>query len=241
MVRVPREAGRRLDVDRPRAGHHHANRAGALPAASHDRALPSARPCIDEVRALPSPAVMLSATVPAVSGRGRRRTRWPLPPPALPNRSCSCRERNQARAPRGDQAPTGHVFSVLHAISQGGPSPSARNCGAGAPFAPTRWRLPCPFATMQAPRNPALRLVHTRLSWPPSAQSPFGRNGCYPRRGVVAHTGSCARPPPSPRLRFARCARGLCRFSPVPAGRWPFPTSSLRPLCRCSDPTQARR
>jgi hypothetical protein len=67
---------------------------------------------------------MLSATVPAVSGRGRRRTRWPLPPPALPNRSCSCRERNQARAPRGDQAPTGHVFSVLHAISQGGPPPA---------------------------------------------------------------------------------------------------------------------
>ena len=36
---------------------------------------------------------------------------------------------------------------------------------------------------MQAPRNPALRLVRTRLSWPPSAQSPFARSGCYPRRG----------------------------------------------------------
>ena len=138
-----------------------------------------------------------------------------------------------------------------HAICQGGPSPSARNCGAGAPFAPTRWSLPRPFATLQAPRNPAQCPERTQLSWPPSAQSPFARNGRYPRRGglqgrlerryplVVAHTGSCARPPPSPRLRYSRCARGLCRLSPVPAGRWPFPTLSLRPLCRCSDPCPA--
>jgi hypothetical protein len=66
---------------------------------------------------------------------------------------------------------------------------------------------------MQAPRNPAQCPERTRLSWPPSAQSPFARSGRYPRRGgfegrlegryplVVAHTGSCARPPPSPRLR----------------------------------------
>ena len=79
--------------------------------------------------------------------------------------------------------PSPVLASVLHAISQGGPSPSARNCGAGAPFAPSRWSLPCPFATMQAPRSPALCLVRTRLSWPPSAQSPFARRGCYPRRG----------------------------------------------------------
>jgi hypothetical protein len=68
-------------------------------------------------------------------------------------------------------------------ISRGEPSPTARNCGAGAPFAPSRWSLPRPFATMQAPRNPALCLVRTRLSWPPSAQSPFARSGRYPRRG----------------------------------------------------------
>ena len=42
---------------------------------------------------------------------------------------------------------------------------------------------------------------------------------------------------PAPRL--SPCARGLCRLSPVPAGRWPFPTLSLRPLCRCSDPYPA--
>jgi hypothetical protein len=104
---------------------------------------------------------------------------------------------------------------------------------------------------MQAPRNPALCPERTRLSWPPSAQSPFARSGCYPRRGglegrlegryplVVARTGSCARPSPSPRLRFGRCARGLCRLSPVPAGRWPFPTLSLRSLRRRSDPYPA--
>jgi hypothetical protein len=89
------------------------------------------------------------------------------------------------------------------------------------------------------------------LSWPPSAQSPFAQSGRYPRRGglesrlegryplVVAHTGSCARPSPSPRLRYSRCTQGLCRSSPVPAGGWPFPTLSLRPLCRCSDPYPA--
>ena len=37
----------------------------------------------------------------------------------------------------------------------------------------------------------------------------------------------------------SRCTRGLCRLSPVPAGEWPFPTLSLRPLCRCSDPCPA--
>ena len=42
---------------------------------------------------------------------------------------------------------------------------------------------------------------------------------------------------PAPRL--APCAQGLCRLSPVPAGRWPFPTLSLRPLCRRSDPYPA--
>ena len=36
---------------------------------------------------------------------------------------------------------------------------------------------------MQASRNPALCLVRTRLSWPPSAQSPFARSGRYPCRG----------------------------------------------------------
>jgi hypothetical protein len=32
-----------------------------------------------------------------------------LPPAAASNRACGCRDRNQARAPRGDHAPTGHV------------------------------------------------------------------------------------------------------------------------------------
>ena len=32
---------------------------------------------------------------------------------------------------------------------------------------------------------------------------------------------------------------GLCRLSPVPAGRWPFPTLSLQSLRRCLDPYPA--
>jgi hypothetical protein len=108
---------------------------------------------------------------------------------------------------------------------QGGPSPTARNCGAGAPFAPTPWSLPRPFATTQAQQNPALCLVAYQPSRPPSAQSPFARNGRYPRRGdleaawegryplVVARTGSRARPPPSPRLgsRLVRAVLAGCR------------------------------
>ena len=44
-------------------------------------------------------------------------------------------------------------------------------------------------------------------------------------------------PLPAPRL--APCAPGLCRLSPVPAARWPFPTLSPRSLRRCSDPYPA--
>jgi hypothetical protein len=100
-------------------------------------------------------------------------------------------------------------------------------------------------------RTPAQRLAAYPSSSPPSAQSPFAQDGCYPHWGglesrleeryplVVARTGSCARPSPSQRPRFARCAPGLCRLSPAPAARWPFPTLSLRSLRRCSDPYPA--
>ena len=86
---------------------------------------------------------------------------------------------------------------------------------------------------------------------PPSAQSPFARSRCYlGRRGVshhvgghyssfIAHTGSCARPNPSRRLRSLPWPAGPCRLSPVPAGRWPFPTLSLQSLPRCLDPYPA--
>ena len=96
-----------------------------------------------------------------------------------------------------------------------------RNCGAGAPFAPPSWSLHHPFATTPAPQNPAQSLAACPPSWPPSAQSPFARNGRYPRRDglasrlegryplVVAHTGSCARPSPSQRLRSPLAAGSL--------------------------------
>lgn len=42
---------------------------------------------------------------------------------------------------------------------------------------------------------------------------------------------------PSPSV--SRCTTSPCRLSPVPAGDWPFPTLSLRPMCRCSDPYPA--
>ncbi len=85
---------------------------------------------------------------------------------------------------------------------------------------------------------------------PPSAESSFARLGCYLwRRDVLhlvgrhypsffAHTSSCARPNPSHCLCLPP-AVGLGRLLPVPAGRWPFPTLSLRSLCGRSDPYPA--
>ncbi len=86
---------------------------------------------------------------------------------------------------------------------------------------------------------------------PPSAQSPFAHSRCYLRWGdvshhlrgrypsFIAHTGSCARPNPSRCLRSLPWSAGLCRLSPVPAGKWTFPTLSLQSLPRCLDPYPA--
>lgn len=60
---------------------------------------------------------------------------------------------------------------------------------------------------------------HVRRSYPP----------------FIAHTGSCAKPNSSRRLRLTNTA-GLYRLSLVPAGRWLFPTLSLQSLRRCLDP-----
>ena len=87
--------------------------------------------------------------------------------------------------------------------------------------------------------------------WPPSAQGSFARPGCYPGSGRPH--GSSGRALPllhrsyepmrqTKTLRAPRippCARGPCRLLSAPAGRWPFPTLSLRPLRRCSDPYPA--
>jgi hypothetical protein len=64
---------------------------------------------------------------------------------------------------------------------------------------------------------------------------PPGRALLLRRRsyGLMRQTTPLLVPP------VARCARGLCRLSPVPAARWPFPTLSLRSLRRCSDPYPA--
>ncbi len=86
---------------------------------------------------------------------------------------------------------------------------------------------------------------------PPSAQGPFARSRCYPsRRDVTRHVGGnypaffartdpCARPKPSRRLRSLPWSASLCRLSPVPAGRWPFPTLSPQSLYRSLDPYPA--
>ncbi len=93
------------------------------------------------------------------------------------------------------------------------------------------------------------RSVRDRLRpSPPSAQSPFAHPRCYLRwsdvshhlRGhypsFIAHTGSCARPNPSRRLRSVPRSVGPCRLPSAPAGRWSFPALSLQSLRGCSAP-----
>ena len=84
-------------------------------------------------------------------------------------------------------------------------------------------------------RVPRAPLPGTGVTRAGTASRPPG-GALPPRRrsyGLMRQTTTL----PTPRL--APCTQGLCRFSPVPAGRWPFPTLSLRPLCRCSDPYPA--
>ena len=83
---------------------------------------------------------------------------------------------------------------------------------------------------------------------PPRAQSPFARLRRYPfRRDVFCITSEGVPPPSSPLRTHAPDqhppvlfgsphSAGLCRFSPVPAGRWSFPTLSLQSLHRRLDP-----
>ncbi len=83
---------------------------------------------------------------------------------------------------------------------------------------------------------------------PPGAQSPFARRQVLPpalwcpaphqralplllrsyrlMRQTKSLPPALVQPPPV----------GLCRFSPVPAGRWSFPTLYLQSLRRCLDP-----
>jgi len=86
---------------------------------------------------------------------------------------------------------------------------------------------------------------------PPSAQGPFARSGRYPpapqrpalRRWELPHLPRSYGPmrqtialPPTSALAYTV---GLCRLSPVPAGRWPFPALSLQSLYGCLDPYPA--
>ena len=113
------------------------------------------------------------------------------------------------------------------------------------------WRICTPLgAGLHAGLGPAAELLPSLVgsTRPPGAQSPFARREALPPAvwrpaphqralpllhrsyGLMRQTKSLPPaldlPPPV----------GLCRLSPVPAGRWPFPTLSLQSLRRCLDP-----
>jgi len=86
------------------------------------------------------------------------------------------------------------------------------------------------------------------IQGPPRAQSPFARLRRYLSRRDVSCIPSEGVTPPSSLLRThapdhlppalfgSPYSTGPCRLSPVPAGRWPFPTLSLQSLHRRLDP-----
>ena len=104
--------------------------------------------------------------------------------------------------------------------------------------------------SFDVPAYPGLVSCAGFLPTPPCAESPFACKRRYllqrdvsqhVRRSYppfIAHTGSCAKPNSSRRLRLTNTA-GLCRLSLVPAGRWPFPILSLQSLRRRLDPYPA--
>lgn len=89
------------------------------------------------------------------------------------------------------------------------------------------------------------------LPTPPCAESPFAQNQALPAFATmscimsdgVTHPSSLilAHAPDQipPAVFDLTIPTGLCRLSPVPAGRWPFPTLSLQSLRRCLDPYPA--
>jgi hypothetical protein len=129
--------------------------------------------------------------------------------------------------------PSPVLASVLHAISQGGPSPTARNCGAGAPFAPTRWSLLRPFATTRpsktqlsvwlptdcrghrVPRAPLPRAGVIRAG----AASKAAWRGVTPSSSLIRahapdHPPPCASGVPVARRVFAGCRQSLLADGP---------------------------
>ncbi len=89
------------------------------------------------------------------------------------------------------------------------------------------------------------------LPAPPCAESPFAQNQALPVFATmscimsdgVTHPSSLilAHAPDQipPAVFDLTITTGLCRLSPVPAGKWPFPTLSPQSLRRCLDPYPA--
>jgi hypothetical protein len=138
--------------------------------------------------------------------------------------------------------PSSSWFACSLATTQGRPAPRGKL---------DRRSRPCPRLVGGGwTGGPAMSSTVPHL-WPPSAQGSFAHPGCYPESGRPRRSPGRALPlrhrsyEPMRQTktlqapRVPPCALGPCRLLPAPAGRWPFPTLSLRPLCRCSDPYPA--
>ncbi len=199
------------------------------------------------------------------SGRGRD-ARCQAPPAQIP--ACACRDRNQARALRGAQLqlatfPEAPLRSRTVGFPESGSGLGSARHFSGRAF-PQRAKLRCWRTLRPDAVEFASPLRHDAGPAKPSAVSgclptvvttecpePLCPERALPAPGRPREPPGGALPPrrrsyglmrqtiPLPAPRLAPCARGLCRLSPVPAGRWPFPTLSPRSLRRCSDPYPA--
>ncbi len=125
--------------------------------------------------------------------------------------------------------PSPVLASALHAICQTLVFPRQPGDQAPTRILPDSSRFTSVLVSVPRAHDPAQCLGVSRLRETTECPEPLcpagptlcrgdlvGRlGGRYP--SVVAHTGSCARPPFSPGLRLSRRARGPCRLSLVPA------------------------
>ena len=113
------------------------------------------------------------------------------------------------------------------------------------------WRILTPLsASLHAGLGLATELLPSLVdsTRPPGTQSPFARRQLLPPAVWCPAPHQRALPLLLRSYRLMRQTKslppalvqpppvGLCRFSPVPTGRWSFPTLSLQSLRRCLDP-----
>jgi hypothetical protein len=131
--------------------------------------------------------------------------------------------------------PSPVLASALHAIFRKPVFPGRQRLKRWHAYTPDVHSSPAPSLRSRATADPQHCVwVRAESSEPPSAQSPFARRGCYPRRGGLqgrlggryspfkARTGSCASPTTSHRFRVTLCVESP-QVAAIPCWSWDLP------------------